>query len=251
MKIPLQKLEERHSVRSFLPESLSSSIQTALRAEATYINSHAAGLNFQIFFDDDSPLRGFSRSYGMFRNARNYLAAVIDPSFAGAEERAGYYAEQFVMKALELGLGSCFISGTYSPSHVGARMEVYERLPFIVVFGIPGGEPSIMARMVSKMVHGKERTSRSFFKGTDAEYEAAVRKYSWLPVGLGGVACAPSAVNRQPVRITTETIAGELKLKAILLKGGTPVDLGIAKYNFQAPLPIEGEWEGDIFSPEE
>lgn len=249
--ITLQQLEDRHSVRSYLPGSLSSELRNSLKAEVTFINTHAVGLNFQLFFDDDSPMKGFRRSYGMFRNATNYLAPVIDPGFDRAEERAGYYAEQFVMKALDLGLGSCFISGTFSRAHVGARMEVYERLPFIVVFGKPGGEASTLARMMTKMVHRKARQYRSFFSGSDAEYDEALRKYPWLPVGLKGVACAPSAVNRQPVRIATEKIDGNLKLKAILLKGGTPIDLGIAKFNFQAPLPVSGEWEGDIFCPGE
>ncbi len=247
MIVELKKLKERRSVRSFLPEGLSSEVKNKLLAEATFINSHVAGLNFQLSFGDDDPMRGFSRSYGMFSNARNYLAAVVDPSFEGAIEKAGYYGEQFVMKALEWGIGCCFISGSYSPAHVAARMEVYEKLPFIIVFGYPGGNETFMGRTIRKLVHGKERKARDFFAGSDGEYHEALRQYEWLPVGLEGLACAPSASNRQPVRIYLEMEEGELLLKAKLVGRGTKIDLGIGKFNFEAPLPVEGEWDGDTF----
>ena len=53
-----------------LPEAL----RSKLRAEVTMFNSHNAGINLQLCFDDSDPFAGFSRSYGMFSNVHNYLA---------------------------------------------------------------------------------------------------------------------------------------------------------------------------------
>ena len=94
----LKELRGRKSVRGYTEESLSESIRNTLNAEATFINSHEAGLNFQVRYDDADPFRGLTRSYGMFRGVRNYLAVVIDPTFEFALERAGYF---------EIGRASC------------------------------------------------------------------------------------------------------------------------------------------------
>lgn len=243
MEYSLEELRKRHSVRDYVAERLPEDVMATLRAEVTMTNSQEAGLNFQLFFDDDDPFRGFSRNYGMIKNARNYLAAVIDPSFDNAEERAGYYGEQFVMKLVELGLGGCFISGTYSAAHVNARMEVYERLPYVMSFGIPTKRGAgAMATLMAKIVHAKKRSTRDMFAGSDEEYSQAIQLFPWLETALEGVLCAPSAANRQPVRIALTQREGIPCLEAFL-QGGTPVELGIAKYNFQAPLSVEGFWE--------
>ncbi len=51
----LKELRERKSVRGYTDESLSESIRNTLNAEATFINSHEAGLNFQVRYDDADP----------------------------------------------------------------------------------------------------------------------------------------------------------------------------------------------------
>lgn len=243
MEYTLKELQARHSVRNYEPGPLADDIRKILRAEVSMINAHEAGLNFQIFFDDDDPFRGFTRSYGMFKNPRNYLCAVIDPSFPDAEERAGFFAQRFAMHALRLGIGSCFISGTFSPKHVNARMEVYERLPFIMCFGVPaGGSDTPLSRLMMKIVHGAKRTARDFFSGTDEQYALACEKFPWLPTALEGILCAPSAANRQPVRTGLVEDEGIYFIEAFSVNR-SPIDLGIAKFNFQAPLEVSGEWE--------
>lgn len=243
MEYDISELEQRHSVRSYLEDPIPDIIRDRLKAEVTMINTQQAGLRFQLCFDDPAPFKGFRRSYGMFNNARNYLAAVIDPSFDNAEERAGYFAEQFVMKAVGLDLGTCFVSGTFSAKDVKAQMAVYERLPFIVVFGIPGGKAPALARMVRGAVHSRSLEPRDFFDGDDEKFEKACKVMPWLPVGLQGMAAAPSAGNRQCVRIELAENQNVPVLKACCKKGDHPVDLGIAKYNFQSPLPVNVEWE--------
>lgn len=239
----LDLLGERRSVRSYLPESLSRTIRTTLESEATYINSHEAGLNFRLVFDDENPFKGFRNSYGMFRNTRNYLTAIIDPTFPDAYERAGYYGQQFVMKALELGIGSCFIGGTFSRDRIAVRMEIYERLPFIIAFGYPGGEDSLITQLLKKFIRKKNRELRKYFIGTDTQYAWSQAAYPWLMTGLEGLSYSPSASNRQPIRIGLRESDGRSMLYATSVKGKSPIDLGIAKFNFRAPLPVETEWE--------
>ena len=245
----LHKLQKRHSVRSYALEPLPDKTRDALRAEITDINTHEAGLNFQLLFNDSEPFRGFTRSYGMLRDVSNYLAAVIDPSYDFALERAGYFGEQFVMKCVDLGLGTCFVSGTFSRGNVSARVAVYEELPFLIPFGISADRPSWIARVSMKLAHKHEMTPRDFFDGNDDEYAEAKRTFPWLDKALAAVACAPSALNRRPVRLSMKNVEGHNRIVATLLPGpaakdpmNTTIDLGIAKFNVAAVVPGVWEW---------
>lgn len=239
---PLELLKKRHSVRNYTLQTVPVEMRNALQASVTMINSHESGLNFQLVYDNDDPFRGFTRSYGFFRNARNYLACVIDPTFPNTEERAGYFAEQFVIKATELGLGSCFIGGTFSRSHVDAQMHVYEQLPFIVAFGYEDNEHgSWVSRVAAKMIHRNSLAPREFFEGDDEKYKSALEKYPWLPEALEALACAPSSLNKQPVRVGLAD-DGMLYARSLPADAKSAIDLGIAKFNFAAVAPGDWEW---------
>lgn len=249
----LELLKHRKSVRSFASSPISVEVRNRLRSEATYVNSHEAGLNFHVCFDDDAPFRGVGRSYGMFRNVSDYLAVVIDPTFPDTYERAGYFAEQWVMEAVKSGLGTCFVGGTFSASHIAARMEVYEKLPFVVAFGIPEeSKTTLIAKLGMKIAHRKHRPARFFYDGDDAEYERARRAIGWLDCALESVACAPSSLNKQPVRLKMTEVNGVATVEAHTVEPGkAPVDLGIAKFNVACAVQGTWEWgEKGIFMPD-
>lgn len=240
----LETLQKRHSVRSYGVASLSEKLRNTLRSEVTFINTHEAGLNFQICFDDEAPFKGFGRSYGMFRGVRNYLVAVVDPTFPEARERAGYYAEQFVVEAVKAGLGTCFVGGTFSKTHVNAQVEVYEKIPFVVAFGVPEETKTpLLTRVSVKFMHRSEVSPRDLFDGNNREYDAAVKDIPWLDAALEAVALAPSALNKRPVRLRPiYTDAGVMTVTAHTIGNEpAPVDLGIAKLN--VAYAVGGVWE--------
>lgn len=240
----LEQIKSRHSVRAYSPETIPMNLRNALNAQVTMINSHEPGLNFQIVYDDDDPFKGVSRSYGFFHDTHNYLACVIDPSFPDTEERAGYFAEQFVMKAMELGLGTCFVGGTFSASHVKVQMHVYEKLPFIVAFGVPmENKTPALARFAMKIAHRKKMAPRDFFEGDETAYKEAIGLYPWLPDALTALACAPSSLNKRPVRISYRE--GRLYARSLPADKKSAIDLGIGKFNFSAVAPGEWEWGED------
>lgn len=242
-----EELRERHSVRSYSGKRIEESVINKLKSLVTLINSHEAGLNFQLVFNDGEPFRGFTRSYGMFKNVSNYLACVIDPSFPNAAERAGFFAQQFVMEAVSLGLGTCFVGGTFSRKDCNVSVRVYENIPFIVAFGYPEGNPKGIYGFFTGLMHRKDKKPREFFAGPDSLYEEAVEKFSFLKTGLEAVASAPSSLNRQPVRLTLRK--EERGESLVAFTTGTyekeSVDLGIAKFNFAAAVGGDWDWGPD------
>lgn len=236
-------LQKRHSVRKYASGKIPEAIVNTLKAEATFINSHEAGLNFRIIFDDGAPFDGFSRSYGMFSGVENYMVALIDPTFDNTWERAGFFGQQFVIKAVEAGLGTCFVSGTYSRKNIGISIEVYEKPAFLVTFGYADSKITILSGISSAFMHKKKMSARDFFDGTDEEYIRAGELIPNFSEGLEAIACAPSAMNKRPVRLRLTNNNGVLGVEAYVenTADANMIDLGIAKYNFNAI--VNGCWE--------
>ncbi len=240
---PIELLRKRRSVRSFTEQSLPKEIINKLRAEITMTNTHQQGFRFQLITDDPNPMRGVAKSYGTFLNPRNYLAAVVDTATTHVMERAGYFAEKFVMRAVELGLGTCFVGSTFDRNEVNAQMRAGEKILFIVVVGYPAEKEKFGARIMSGLCHFRQRKPESLFI-PQSELSEAEEKIECLHLGLEGIACAPSALNRQPVRVFLQEYDGAILPCAKVDKGSEQnlIDLGIAKFNFNYATSTECEW---------
>lgn len=236
----LELLRARHSVRNYSSERIPDEIRNHLNAEATQIRTLESGMHFQIFYDDGSALEGFRRSYGMFRGVKNYMACVIDTTTPHAYQRAGYFAEQFVMYAVSLGLATCFVGGTFDRRKVNAQLRAGWELPFIVVFGYEAdGKDSLVSRILTKQIHRHQREPEDFLIGSPEEKERILNSDPILRTGLEGLACAPSAMNRQPVRIKVEN--GNIEAFVEDSNPGLLIDLGIGMWNFRSAAG--GEWD--------
>ncbi len=250
----LQQLQQRHSVRSYTDTPLTESQVNAIKAVITDINTHEAGMHFQLFTNDPTPFAGFTRSYGMFKGVRNYVAAVVDHNYSFVEEKAGYNGQRIAMKATLLGLGSCIISGTYSRKNVNAQLRAGQEILFLIALGEAQEEQtSMIAKLTRKVAKRSSKAPEDFYTGQTPINEA-FEKHPLLAIALKAVACAPSAMNKQPVQIAlaqgpdgTERIEASTTGKEIAQQ----IDLGIALYNFEQLWPGYWEWGNPaIFMPD-
>lgn len=238
----VEELRKRRSVRSYSDLVIDEKIINTIKSEITFINSHEAGLHITLCVNDGEPFKGFRRSYGAFRNVQNYIVVAADTSFSHTLERAGYYGEQLVMLCVSLGLGTCFVSGTYDVSHVGANIKIGEKILFLITLGYENTKrgDSTIARVMKSAIHRKHMDASDFLECSDNMRESLLADKKLLN-GLQGVAIAPSAVNRRPARISVDA-AGQI---SALVHSGKPadlIDLGIAMYNFSAVYPGTWEW---------
>lgn len=235
----ITQLRSRHSVRTFGDDEIEKAVVDKLKAEITMINTVEPGLHFQLILNDSGPFDGFFNSYGMFKNACNYVACVIEPSYPYTYQRAGYYAQQVVMLAVSLGLGTCFVGGTFNAEVTSAQLRAGEKIPFLIALGYEDNSVETMiAKISKKMLHLSRKKVLDFIE-TDINKESIVKGNSQLYVALQAVECAPSAMNRQPVKIMYRN--GEIKATAKSSSNSDMIDLGIAMYNFQAVW--QGFWE--------
>lgn len=198
-----EDLRLRHSVRSYSTEPLDSIQIKTLNAVITDINTHQQGLHFQLVTDSDSAMSGFTSSYGLFKNARNYIACVADTSFANYVERCGYFGMQVLMRAFTLGLGTCFVSGSYNKHKVDARVRVGEELVCLIVIGKEKEDTTntIVSSLVHKIQHRHKSLTPMDFLDTNLSWDVICNAFPGLLRGLEGVSYAPSAKNKQPVGI--------------------------------------------------
>lgn len=199
----LSDLKGRHSVRSFSPEPLSPKHIRSLEAAVTDVNTHGTGLYFQLITDSPDPFRQVTKSYGMFRNARNYVACVADTSYADYIERTGYFGMQVLMTAYSLGLGTCFVSGSFSPKAVEARVRPGQQLICLIVIGNKAEDekPTFMASLLHKVSHRHSGLTPMDFLDTRFSSDKICDAFPKLLQGLEAVSYAPSAMNKQPVGI--------------------------------------------------
>lgn len=239
----LTALEKRHSVRSFSSEAIPASVVNKLKAEISMTNSHEQGMRFQLILNDSAPFDRYSHSYGLFRNVRNYLAAVVDVATPDAYERAGYFAERFVIKAVGLGLGTCFVSGTFDASKAPVQVRAGEKILFLVALGVPEGKSRVVARLLAGFTHRKGMDVSDFFEPA-SELDDACREFPELYDGLMAVGCAPSAMNRRPVRLFIDRRSGKRTVCARVKPGDNSflIDLGIAKYNYNSATSTFCAW---------
>lgn len=239
----LSLLKSRKSVRNYIDKPIPEEIVNKLKAEVTFINTHESGLKFTISFNDNNPFKGFFKSYGTFVNPQNYMAAVVDTGVNHVMEKAGYFAEKFVIKAVELGLGTCFVGGTYDSDSVNAVLRAGEKILFVVLFGYELKKERFTEKLLVNFVHRKKMSPQDFFEPAD-EYEKALSHFPDLTEGLEAVACAPSSLNKRPVRIFEKRIFDRDHLCARVDESNKKnlIDLGIAKFNFNFATDTQCEW---------
>ena len=142
-------------------------------------------------------------TYGVIRGAAAYLA--------GAARRGpsalidfGYLFELLVLKAAELGLGTCWLGGTFRRSDFDRALQLQdgEILPAVSPVGVPAARRSLVDRLFRLGAGSKARRpwGELFFgsSGRPLEPDAAPPAYR---EALEMVRLGPSASNRQPWRV--------------------------------------------------
>ena len=142
-------------------------------------------------------------TYGIISGATDFLLLVVEPTPL-AEMGGGYMFEQVVLHATELGIGTCWLGGTFNRSQfkeVGL-LRGDERLTIVSPVGYSAASRTLRDRLLRASAGSDARKSfgELFFNGAFqiplAEAEAGPYK---IPLEM--VRLAPSAGNKQPWRV--------------------------------------------------
>ena len=213
----------RTSNRRYLERGLTEDELSQLRKIIAAANQ-ASGLRMQLLTDCPEAFSSLRSSYGLFSGVRNMVALVGSGDLPYLLEKCGYYGQKVLLGATALGLGTCWVGGTYDPSRVPCSLEVGEKLCGVITVGPVAPQPGVTERLIRSAIHRRHRSAAELSRGLGAAP-------AWFQSGINAVVRAPSAMNRQPYCFSWT----EGTVVARQTEHGTwsDVDLGIAKYQFE------------------
>lgn len=207
----LEIMQQRHSVRQYTDRAIEPEKRTVLDALTQEIN-RKAGLSVQIIYDDPKCFDSFMAYYGKFAGVRNYIA-LVGKKAPGLDETLGYYGEELVLKAQELGLNTCWVALTHGKSKAAVGRGEKEVCLIALGYGVTQG------------VEHKSRPMQELCTCGEPVPE-------WFRCGMNAAMLAPTAMNQQKFRFE---LLPDGTVKAACGSGFyTKLDLGIVKYHFEA-----------------
>ena len=207
----LEIMKERHSVRQYLDKEIEIEKQSELNELVSKINSEN-NLHIQIFYNEPKCFSASIAHYGSFKGVNNYIALVGKKS-PKLDETLGFYGEMLVLKAQELGLNTCWVALNHGKSE--AVINKGEKLVCIISLGYGAN-------------NGVPHKSKSV--NDVSNYKAGMP--DWFLNGVEAALLAPTAVNQQ--RFYFEYRSDGFVKASCSLGIYTKLDLGIAKYHFEA-----------------
>lgn len=185
-------------------------------------------------------------TYGVIKGAKLYLGVTVSDKHH-AMEAVGYEFEKIVLYAASLGLGTCWLGGTFNKSAFAEAMEIKEGelFPILSPIGYPAGKKSLTERLMRAGVKADTRLdwSEIFFEGDFSKPLAA--KSTDYAYALEMLRLAPSAVNKQPWRVLICDEGVHFYKKAmtgaeISSIDMQRIDLGIAMCHFDLAMTEQG-----------
>lgn len=249
-------IEKRVSIRTYLAQPLTPELKEMLRAFFSVLRGPFGGaLRFELV-ETDIAMKGSNAklgTYGVIKGALTYIVAVVEKADKDLEE-FGYSFEKLVLYATSLGLGTCWLGGTFKKSEFQKAIvpSDNEILPCITPIGYPSSRKSFLDATMKLMAGSKKRKSwEELFFSCDFNKSLSKSEAGNYVVPLEMLRLAPSASNKQPWRMVKEKSKYHLYLQHT--KGYTKlmahdlqrVDMGIAMCHFELTAKetgIVGKW---------
>lgn len=256
----IQLIKERSSRRSFTPQPVEPEKLEALRDFFASLEGPFGGKGRFAILDTTGWGEGKINAlgtYGTIQGAKLFVVGIIRRGEHDMED-FGYQFEKIILRATELGLGTCWIGGVFNRSRFADKAGVRgdEVLAAISPLGYPTPKRSVADSIIRWSAGSRNRRPwpELFFHGTFATAltQGAAGRYL-DPLEM--VRLGPSASNRQPWRVVKDegkdTFHFYLRrsrgydklIKAVDLQR---LDLGIALSHFELTareLSLRGRWE--------
>lgn len=213
-------IENRVSRRKFEKESITGLEKENIISHINKLNKES-GLTMEFMEDGSSAFGKLRKTYGLFTNVRSLILMKGKKDDKDLKEKIGYYGEDLVLAMTDLGLGTCWVGGTFDKEEL--TIDSDEELACVIVVGKVAA-PSLTEKMMRSAIHRK-------VKAMEERIISDQPLPQWLKNGMKAVQFAPSAINSQKAMFKYENnilsvhIANDYAMDLI--------DLGIAKKHFE------------------
>jgi nitroreductase len=192
-----EAIELRHSRRKYVPTPVEPEKLETLAALTAELNGSLDAWRIALVRSHDGAVfSGIRGGYGIIKGAPSYLAFIGAPEESERDEMLGYIGEAAVLEATHLGLGTCWVSGTFDPAaaakdlDLGAREQLFAVSPL----GYPKDSYSFTEKVMKRAAGSHRRKPLEELCGGDA----LARWPEWARTAAEAAQRAPSALNGQP-----------------------------------------------------
>jgi nitroreductase len=254
-------IKQRYSCRDYLERPIADAERVALATALVSLDTGPFGNRCRPALlastaDDQAALKGLG-TYGFVKGATGFLLGAVKPGPLDMEDY-GYVLQRAVLEAAELGLGTCWLGGTFTKSSFARKIDARpdEVVPAVIAAGYPtdtsrrhwvrrsaGSE----RRLPPEELFFDERPKTPLDLASDGDLAAILEAVRW----------APSASNKQPWRLIRKDGTWHFYLARTKGYGKGPltslvkmadlqrVDMGIAMCHFELAAResgIGGRW---------
>ncbi|MCP4198525.1 MAG: nitroreductase [Proteobacteria bacterium] len=255
-------IKQRFSCRSYLETPIAEEKRQQLE---DYLSGAQTGpfgsrMRFKLVAampQDPKALKGLG-TYGFIKNPRGFVISTVLDAGKGLED-LGYAMERIVLFATDIGLGTCWLGGTFTKSRFAKKISARDGELAPIVTSVGYAANGSANGLIRRQVGGARRHSwdKMFFDrqfGAPISHDAA-GSYS---VPLEMVRLGPSASNKQPWRIVKNNNVWHFYVqrnpgyrtgwgvRLVRADDLQRVDMGIAMSHFELTaheLGLRGEWQ--------
>lgn len=259
-------IRNRFSCRTYLDVPLDESKQEQIQSFIDSLPSGPFGSHPRFALvaaseDDSSSLRGLG-TYGFIQGVNAFVICAAKPDGKWLED-SGYQMEYIILYLTSLGLGTCWLGGSFTRSSFGSKISLKddEHIPAVIAIGEFADPAKARRGLIRRYARGEDRLPwDSLFFDRDFDHPLNPVFAEADRLALEMVRLAPSASNQQPWRILrdgdsfhfflqrTPGYRESLLKKVLGIFDLQRVDMGIALCHFaltEAELGRKGEWQED------
>jgi hypothetical protein len=256
-------IQKRFSCRTYIEKPIAEEERERLSDFLSAIGAgpFGAAVRFKLIAataQDRKALKGLG-TYGFIKGATGFIVGAVGPSRKNLED-FGYTMESAILFATDMGLGTCWLGGSFTRSSFAKKISATanELVPAVTSVGyiLKRGQSGVSIRQLAGG-HNRQPWENLFFRekfGIPLSPDEAGPYATPLEM----VRIGPSASNKQPWRIIkdgdswhfymqrTRGYGNSLTFKLLNIADLQRVDMGIAMCHFEmaaGELGLKGKWE--------
>jgi nitroreductase len=210
--------------------------------------------------DGDSEILKGLGTYGFIQDPAGFIIGLSKETDKHLVD-FGYLMEMIILYATDLGLGTCWLGGTFTRSRFAERVTPLEGeiIPAVTSIGYIGAKPRKLDARIRQAANSDKRFPwNKLFFNSEVDIPLAEREAGKYKIPLEMVRLGPSASNKQPWRIIKDNKSWHFFLKRTPGYSDNPsavklsisdlqlTDMGIAMCHFELTsneLGLDGYWE--------
>jgi len=251
-KTPVNQLiQSRISCRTYELKPISAEILEELHLFINHLNQNVKSkirFTFTTMVNDQKKDQIKYGIYGAISGAREFIVAIYDET-NGDPLELGFLFETIILKATELGLGTCWLGGTFNRKDFEDKFNLndHEAIPIVSPIGYAKDQRSFLdsAMRFGGRLNQRKPWQDLFFEDDDQHPLTKIKAGIYSEV-LDMVRVGPSASNKQPWRIIKVSNVFHFYLArtvgyATMMKYDLQMnDIGIAQCHFEFSAKASG-----------